>query len=181
MTTLKTYYADEIASALDAQLKDESFVGLYKKAQTAGWWTKGAASQAFKAEMDAAKTAQEAAAVHNKWLASGSEGATQLGKEHDDFSELIDYSEDKRQKLTQPQAAEDDGCAAAKDGEPCAHDDDEMCPKCSDPGLAIAVDFAIRHVVKVADALDKAGYIGVAGALDETLQKLAAQRSKHSK
>ncbi len=174
MTTLKTYCADEIASAMNAQLNDEGFAGLYRKAE-ATWWQKGPASQAFKAEMDAAKTQAEAAAVHNKWLAAGSEGATQLGKEHDDFTPLTEYSEERRMRLG-GQMAED---VCPKCGKmPCACDQaHDGCPECADAGgLAIAIDFAIRHVVKVADALDKAGFVGVAAALDETLQKLAAAK-----
>lgn len=169
MTTLKTYYADEIASALDAQLKDESFVGLYKKAQApvapsaaAQWWTKGPTAKAFKDKVDAAKTSQEIDVVVD--TLNDPDTKTKLGQEGiSDEAELQSYAYSKKMQ-------------DAKDGEPCAHDDDEMCPECADPGLAIAVDFAIRHVVKVADALDKAGYVGVAGALDETLRKLAAQR-----
>lgn len=185
MTTLKTYYADEIAAALAAQLKDDSFIGLYRKAEDA-WWMKGPASGAFKKEMDAAKTQPEAVAIHNKWLASGSEGATALGKEHDDFTPMIEYSEDKQQQLAsgqpvpkaptvppqQPMKAEDGGCdehAEAEDG----------CAACADAGagaLAVAIDFTIRHMVKVADALDKVGFANVASLLDDTLQKLASAR-----
>lgn len=178
MTTLKTYHADEIASAMSAQLKDEGFVGLYRKAE-ANWWQKGPASRAFKTEMDAAKTQQEAVAVHNKWLASGSEGATKLGKEHDDFTPLIEYSEERRMKLGS-QSAED-----AKDSR-CARCGKESCAcdqavdgrsDCTDGGaLTVAIDFAIRHMVKVADALDKTGFVGVASLIDETLQKLAVYR-----
>lgn len=175
MTTLKTYHADEIASAMSDQLKNQEFVGLYRKAEAA-WWQKGPASQAFKAEMDAAKTQQEAVAVHNKWLAAGSEGATKLGKEHDDFTPLVEYSEERRMKLGQ--TAEDGAGQEARDeGCPKHPEAQDGCPECADAGgLAVAIDFAIRHVVKVADALDKAGFVGVAGALDETLRKLAAAR-----
>jgi len=168
MTTLKHYCSDEIASAFNAKLKDEDFVGLYKKAEDA-WWTKGPASQAFKAEMDAAKTQPEAAAIHNKWLAAGSEGATALGKEHNDFTPMIEYSEDKQAALESvPQKAED-GCPEHVEAE-------DGCPQCADAGLAIAIDFAIGHVVKLADALDRVGFTKVAQVLDEALQKLSGQR-----
>lgn len=184
MTTLKTYHADEIAKAFDAQLRDEGFVGMYKQAQglgapTASWWQKGPNSQAFKAEMDAAKTPQEAAAIHNKWLAAGSEGATKLGTEHDDFTPMIEYSEDRRLKLQEGQMAKDQDMPkpAVADGCPKHPDPQKGCPECADGGgLAIAIDFAIRHMVKLADALDKTGFVGVAGVIDETLQKLAANR-----
>jgi len=177
MTTLKTYHADEIASAMSAQLGNEEFVGLYRKAE-ATWWQKGPSSQTFKAEMDAAKTPAEAVAIHNKWLASGSEGATKLGKEHDDFSPLVDYSEERRMQLGGQKA--EDAAQEADKGCPKHPEAQDGCPECADAadgvGLAVAIDFAIRHIVKVADALDKVGYVGVAGALDETLQKLAASR-----
>jgi hypothetical protein len=178
MTSLRHYCSEEIASAMSAQLNDTGFTGLYRKAEEA-WWQKGPASQAFKAEMDATKTADEATAVHNKWLASGSEGATKLGKEHDDFSPLIDYSENHRAQLGEQQA-KDGPCPKCGEAPCSCHETECECPACADAAdganLAVAIDFAIRHVVKVADALDKAGFVGVAGALDETLQKLAAAR-----
>lgn len=37
-----------------------------------------------------------------------------------------------------------------------------------------AVDFAIQYITKVADELDKNGFIDVANVLDEALQKFAA-------
>jgi hypothetical protein len=183
MTTLKTYHADEIAAALAAQLKDDSFIGLYRKAEDT-WWMKGPASGSFKKEMDAAKTQPEAVAIHNKWLAAGSEGATALGKEHDDFTPMIEYSEDRQQQLAsgqpapkvpivppqQPMKAEDGGCEEHTEAE-------DGCAACADAGaLAIAIDFTIKHMVKVADALDKVGFANVASLLDETLQKLASAR-----
>jgi len=163
MTTLKTYCADEIALALDAQLRDESFVGMYKKAAPANWWDQGPTAKAFKAEVDGAQTPQEVDAIQDKYLGGG-EFTSALGREGiEDHTPLRNYADMAAGKKT---LAADDKCPAAKDG----------CPECADAGLAVAVDFAIRHVVKVADALDKAGFTGVAETLDETLRKLASRR-----
>jgi hypothetical protein len=171
MTTLKTYHADEIASALDAQLKDEGFIGMYKQAQApvANWWDKGPTAKAFKAEVDAAKTTAEVDAVQNKYLGGG-DLTTKLGQEGiDDHTPLRNYA-DQAAGQKAPAADDKDGCPQhdeAKDG----------CPECADAAnLAVAIDFAIRHIVKVADALDRTGYVGVAGVLDEAAQKLAASR-----
>lgn len=174
MVSLKHYCSEEIAQALDAQLKNEGFVGLYKQAAApaapapANWWDKGPTAKAYKTEVDNAKTAQEVVAVENKYLAGG-ELTTALAREGiDDHLPLREYADAKVAKLTP--AAEDGGCpehAEAQDG----------CPACADAGgLAVAFDFAIRHMVKVADALDKVGFPGIAGMMDETLQKLAAAR-----
>jgi hypothetical protein len=165
MTTLKAYYADEIALALDAQLKDEGFVGLYKKAEVS-WWDKSPTASAFKKEIDAAKTAQEVDAVQNKYLAGG-DLTTKLGQEGvDDYAPLRNYADAKAGSM---ETAAADGCTQHAETQ-------KGCPECADASVAIAVDFAIRHVTKVADALDKAGFAGIAEALDDTLRKLAAQR-----
>jgi hypothetical protein len=58
------------------------------------------------------------------------------------------------------------------------------CPKCKeqesyiDDRTAVAVDFAMTHLVRVADALDNKGFAGVASMVDDTIQKLAAKKSK---
>lgn len=41
----------------------------------------------------------------------------------------------------------------------------------------VAVDFAIKYIAKIADELDKNGFIEVANVLDETLQKFAALKT----
>jgi len=174
MTTLKHYCADEIASAFAAQLKNESFIGMYKQAdvqiapgvKTEWWKTKSGAE--FKAKVDVAKTEQELNVAIN--MLNDPDFKTRLGQEGvADETELQNYANAKEL----PAAAED-GCAEVKSDEPCAHDG--KCPECADASVAIAVDFAIKHVTKVADALDKAGFVGVAEALDDTLRRLAAQR-----
>lgn len=45
--------------------------------------------------------------------------------------------------------------------------------KCSPAANKTAVDFAIQYIAKVADELDKNGFIEVANVLDGTLQKFA--------
>jgi len=166
--TLKNYFANEIMSAFAAQMNDSAFTGLYKKAEAQPWWEKGPTAKAFKDEVDAAKTAQEVDMAQNKYLAGG-ELTTKLAQEGiDDHTELRNYAEDAAGKKTQ--AADDKGCPEH------VNQADDTCPKCMDAGTAIAADFAIRHMVKIADALDHAGYSHLAGILDESLQKLAALR-----
>ena len=85
-------------------------------------------------------------------------------------------------KAADDQAAEDveqdakcpEGCDCAK----CACADDQPAP---DENTVVALDFAMGHLIKVADALDKKGFAGVARMVDETIEKLAAKKSKKSK
>ena len=180
MTTLNAYYADEIAAALQASLKDDGFVSLYKAAADVGagrpidapkteWWKKGPTAMAFKNEMDAAQTLAAAVATHNKYLAAGGPKSAEMVNEVGELNEPIDYSEAKRAVL-QGKSADDT---------PCAHDGTTKCPQCADaqPGLAVAMNFAIKHMVKIADALDKAGFPQVANYLDVTVQHIADKRS----
>jgi hypothetical protein len=178
MTTLKHYCSDEIASALDAQLKDESFMGLYKQADVriyeptpSEWWKKGPTAMAFKTDIDNAKTVKEIDAIKQKYLGGGPLTSALAKEGFDSFDELEQYADAKAAKLTP--AAED---GAKEEGCPEHVQDAVGCPACADPGLAVAVDFAIRHMVKIADALDQTGFADVASTLDEALLKLAAAR-----
>jgi len=162
MTTLKTYHADEIASALDAQLKDASFVGLYKKADMD---IGSPAITRFMTELPKKTNVGEATKLWN-------ETAPDFKTEPDEGAQAKALWAQKFPGTQPPaaQKAEDGGCAQHAETQ-------DGCPECADAtGLAIAIDFATRHVVKIADALDKAGFAGVAEAFDETLRKLAAQR-----
>jgi len=192
MTSLKHYSSDEIARALDTQLKDEGFVGLYKQADarvapgTKTEWWKGPAGAEFKAKVDAAKTQRDIDVALN--MLNDPDFKTRLGKEGvTDETELQNYAYAKANTL--PEAADDakdgacpkcgmDKCVCEKAHCPEHAEAQDGCAACdaADGQLAVAVDFAIRHMVKIADALDVAGFVGVAGAIDETLQKLAAVR-----
>ena len=177
MTTLKTYHADEIAAAMGARLGDEGFVGLYKAAEAriapgakTQWW-KGPAGAEFKARADAMRTEQDRDAVLD--MLNDPDFKTRLGKEGvTDETELQNYALGKRL----PAAADDQGAQAAKDGCPEHAEAEDGCPECAEAGVAVAIDFAIRHMVKVADALDKVGFAGVAAMVDGTLLRLAATR-----
>jgi hypothetical protein len=191
MTTLKHYHADEIAKALDAQLRDEGFTGMYRKADArvapgakTQWW-KGPAGAEFKAKVDSSKTQRDIDVALN--MLNDPDFKTRLGKEGvTDETELQNYANAKANTL--PEAADDKccpkcgkmecECQMAADGHCPEHADaQDGCPTCAADGqLAVAIDFAIRHMVKVADALDKTGFVGVAGAIDETLRKLASAR-----
>lgn len=210
MTTLKNYTGDEIAAALAEQLKDEEFVGLYRKAADA-WWAKGPTAAAYKREIDAAQSADQVTAVRNKYLAAGSPLAGKLGAEGiDDFQPLIEYANDK---AVQFEYVADDGQAAVdgvpkpkielfEPGDPRAvapemtekevseitgqkADDKKPCgcpvgAVCVHDGAlsTAAVNFANRHLAKLATALDVAGFAGMADEIDGLMGKFAAKKKK---
>lgn len=183
MTSLKHYCSDEIASALDAQLKDESFMGLYKQADVriyeptpSKWWKKGPTALAFKTDIDNAKTVKEIDAIKQKYLGGGPLTSALAKEGFDSFDELEQYADAKAAKLTP--AAED---GVKEEGCPEHVQNAVGCPACADPGLAVACDFAIRHMIKIADALDRTGFADVASTLDDALLKLAAARPVEAK
>lgn len=70
----------------------------------------------------------------------------------------------------------------------CAHGPEESCAACDghaaddandgDVNLAVAMDFAVKHLSKVASALDAAGYAKVADYIDVTIEHIAEKRPK---
>lgn len=174
MTTLKTYHADEIASAMNTQLSDQNFMGLYKKAELGAVnpLGEGAPDPTLKAEIDAVLQAyrggqKDKQTAKNDLIAIRNK-VNELPEGREPTLKYLDDAEKKIELAMAPLKADD---------EQCVHDESETCPKCADSGsMAVALDFTIRHMVKLADALDKTGFAEIANLLDETLNKLASQR-----
>lgn len=210
MTSLKNYAGDEIMAALADQLKDEEFVGLYRKAADE-WWRKGPTAAAFKREADTAQTPNELVAVRNKYLAAGSPLAGQLGQEGiDDFTPLIEYLDQRELDLEARGMAADDKpkIPTGKTTDPIAgipplreeeifpprqpgekpmppvetemraEDDCPVDSACDHGKLSgAAVDFANRYLAKVANALDAAGFAGMANEIDGVMSRFASKKN----
>lgn len=146
--------------------------------------------QAFLAQLP---TAQDPASLYDEWVRSGKLSEA----EQSAASRAV--AEELGKRAAGGQMADDVGPEGAADGsavqdaaDMCAHDGDKCpegcdcgCQECGDgmmmaddPAVAMALSFAISHLVKVADALDNHGFAGIASTVDETIQKLAAKKKK---
>lgn len=182
MTSLKVKDANEIAEAMAKALGDVEFNKIFKSASIEKEAMGPAETElaTFIAKCKAGQADNAAwAAMRNKYFGGG-EGQTALAAElKQAYGEMnadskINYYIDAM-----------DAC------EPAAADDEQMVSECSegckcakcmgdmvDDRTALAIDFAMGHLVKVADALDNKGFSTVAGMIDETIAKLAAKKSK---
>lgn len=87
-----------------------------------------------------------------------------------DPDKLIPPSPEVRQEIDPEEPAAADQCA---------HGPEETCQKClGAPGMAVAVNFANRHLAKIAAALDVAGFVGLANEVDGLAVKFAAKKKK---
>jgi hypothetical protein len=49
-----------------------------------------------------------------------------------------------------------------------------------DPKVEAAINFTLKHLTKIANALDNNGYSGLANMIDETIERLAAKKCDHT-
>jgi hypothetical protein len=158
--SLKVRYADEIVEAMASQLQDESFMGVFQK-EASLRREAGAALVAFKKDEDAGvQVGTDLDKIYTKHLPSLQ---AEENKEQGTISEARKYMAEKARTpghrqpgLAYPEA------------------DDDAC-EC-DGKMGVAADFALQHLVKVADALDKHGFATLANELDEAMQKIAAKK-----
>lgn len=164
--SLRMKYANDIAEAMASSLQDTEFTGIFKAAALEKF--AGQAFDAFKADVDAEVAAARAEkraigdlrAIYTKHLpALQQEENTEPG------------TLNKAQAYMASVAKTPGGTQQPGTTFPPAADDE--CVNCDDPQTTIARNFTIEKLVKLADTLDAKGFIGLASALDETIQKIA--------
>lgn len=153
-TSLKNRYADEILGAMAEQLGDESFTDLFHKEasinKTAG------TLDAFKKELAGAKDANQVTNIFNKYLDALKEADKAAGA-GGNVDAATQARQDKLKELNKPGEAM-----------PPAAADDQI-----ESREAVAANFVLKHLVKVADSLDKQGFDAMASLLDDTIEKVA--------
>jgi len=166
--SLKIEHANEIAEAM-AKTLGENFV---KQAA-------GPALEGYKAALGGAEDENSLKTVWNEFLDA-------LNQE-ESTNEALKFQAEKARELGLPGYAtpmaddatqEADTCALCgqkKEQEPEAlpSGDEEVEPMAWDAQSMVAADFAMNHLVKVADALDGKGFTVVANLIDEALKRLA--------
>lgn len=151
-TSLKNQYADEILEVMAEKLSDESFVDLFHK-EASIKKEAGDALSAFKSELAGAKDKKQ---VWDVWKKH--ESALQKADRKPGASGNVDAAVEARQaKLSEFGPGET---------MPPAADDREM----------IAANFVLKHLVKVADVLDKQGFDVMANLIDETIEKVSKKK-----
>ena len=167
MTTLKSYYADEIATSLYNKLNDEGFLKFYKKAESDVVAKYKEKVDAIVKDYEDGNTDKKTA--KNKLVDLRNE-VNELPEEREPILEYIDKAEKHLENVITP----DMKSPKAEDG--CDHMEEETCSKCADSSVLVATDFAIKHMVKIADALDQAGFVGISKIIDETINKLSSNK-----
>lgn len=179
-TSLKVQYANEIAEAMAKALgeKFEKTASFEKVA--------GPVLEQFKGALLAIKgDAGKVDALWNQYLSL-------LEQEENEFPGTVEDAVRAREEArggpgtSIPPAAEDAGVQEAADACPVCgrkveeveESEEEMEPLAWDGEAVVAADFAMNHLIKVADILDGKGFKNVANLIDEALQKLAAKKSK---
>lgn len=180
MTSLKRQDADEIMDAMAKALGGEFLkeASVEKEAQGMSLelltalmheeYRKG------KAQYDAMDAAQASKAISTKiWNENLADIQAQENKEPG----FLERAADLRDSYMVPKRAADDGAAE----QPCDDCEEQAAQDQPDAHTALAIDFAMDHLVKIADALDNKGFAGVASIVDETIEKLAAKKKKNDK
>jgi len=173
MTSLKAQYANEIAEAMAKTLGDEEFLGIFKKAS----FEKEAAGPALQAFTNAVNAVKgDAAKIDALW----NQHLPALQKEENEMPGTLEAAARAREAAkggpgtTIPPAAEDEECMAKDESE--EESETETCPVCGKQRLA--ADFALGHLVKIADALDNNGFSSLANIVDEAMTKIAKKKKK---
>jgi len=179
MTSLKRQDADEIIDAMARALGGDMFKAASVEKEAQGMsiellmalmheeYRKG------KAQYDSMDEAQASKAVSTKvWNENLEDIQAQENKEPG----FLERAADLRDSYMVPKRAADDGAAE----QPCDDCDEQMAqdqPE-REAQTSLAIDFAMGHLVKIADALDNKGFAGVASIVDETIEKLAKKKVK---
>lgn len=163
-TSLKIQYADEIAEAM-AQALGNDFI------KTAG----GSALMAYQADLANAKDENDLKLIWNKHMDA-------LNQE-ESTDEALKLQAEKAHELglhgyATPGLADDkDVCELCgqkiyKDDELPVEEEEPELMAC-DGQTTAAANFAMNHLVRIADALDGKGFGKIANVIDKTLEKLA--------
>lgn len=167
-TSLKVQYANEIAEAM-AKALGENFTKL----------AAGPALEAYKADLAGIEDENGLKNIWNKHMDA-------LNQE-ESTDEALKLQSMKANELglpgyATPMADDEQGVDCDLCGEELPKDEAEPLPsggeKFEPMAQAIAAEFAMQHLVKVADALDGRGFKDVANLIDEALEKLAKKKVK---
>lgn len=161
MTSLKIQYANEIAESMAKSLGSEEFTKIFKTASIEK--EAGVALETFKKDVDVAVSkGTDLELVYTKHLgALQKEENAEPGTINKARAYMAEKARGKQPGMAYPEA------------------DDECCSMDSDDKMDVAADFALEHLVKVADALDNKGFVEFAEIIDEALQKVAKKAKKH--
>jgi len=165
MTSLKIKYANEIAEAMAEALGNEEFTSVFHK-QASITKEAGPALEAYKGDLTGVKDDNGLKMVWSKHLSA-------LEKEEN-------VEEGTLQAATCAQAAK-----AKELGLPgyqvpgCAADDTQMAEDKEeevDDQFAVAADFTLNHLAKLANTLDGKGFEKLADIVDEAMRKVAEKK-----
>lgn len=166
MTSLKVKYADEIVDEMVRLLDTPEFKEMEQIRRTAALQKEaGPAFEAFKKDVDvAAGAGTDLELVYSKHAnALAQEDNTEPGTVQKAREYMAEKGRGKQPGLAMPPATE--GTLA-----------DDVCAECDDPRVMAAVEFTLKHLVKVADALDGRGFAELAGLVDEAIEKIASKK-----
>jgi len=158
MTSLKVKYADETMDAMAKILDSTEFKEIYRTASLNK--EAGPAFEAFKKDVDAAVVAKtDLELVYSKHV---NDLAQEDNTEPGTVQKAREYMTGKGQPgMTMP---------------PQSPQADDACADCLDTKELVAADFTMKHLVKIADALDGKGFASLAGIVDEAIEKVASKK-----
>lgn len=160
MTSLKIKYANEMIESMAKSLGDEEFTKLFKSASLEK--IAGQALDAFKKDADmAVQAGTDLELVYTKHLGA-------LQQEENTTPGTIEQA---RRYM------------ASKAATPGHRQPGQVMPEaddcCMDTGKEmVAAEFAVEHLVKIADALDKQGFETLANYIDVTIEHITSKISK---
>lgn len=164
--SLKIRHADEIVADMVNTLDNKEFTGLFRTAS-------GSHEEALR-DAISSEDSSRCLDLYSHYFAGG-EGDTALQAELSDK-----YGDDQALALTKNLRTELHKICNPGPGSVMPADDkgEEECKECGDKDheTDIALAFAMNHLVKVADALDGRGFVGIASVVDEAVEKLAAKK-----
>jgi len=158
MTSLKVKYADETMDAMAKILDSAEFKEIYRTASLEKEAADGPLFAAFKKEVDAQVGKIDLELILSKYVQKGLE--QELGDLAPARQYMAEKARGKQPGMTVPTA------------------DDTECAECLDSQSLAAVEFTLKHLVKIADALDGKGFTNLAGVIDETIEKVASKKKK---
>jgi hypothetical protein len=169
--SIKNHNANEIARAMTNQLNDASFTSLYKKADDSMF-------AKFKAKVDVVldnykQKKIDKPTAKNELVLIRNE-VNELPEGRIPILEYIDWAEKQLELAVAPPA---DDKEITEEEKP-EHTEECACMECADKGSVVAADFAIKRMIKLADALDKTGFSGIAELIDESIEKIAKAKQK---
>lgn len=177
MTSLKIKYANEIAEAMAQALGNEEFTSVFHK-QASFKKEAGPALEAYKGDLASVTDKSGLEVAWNKHLPALQQ---EENVEEGTIQAATCAQAAKAQQLGLP-GYQVPGCPEAQ----MAHDESCGCPEKmtewegveeeeeeANDQFAIAADFTLGHLAKLANALDNQGFEKMADMVDETMQKIA--------